>query len=124
MDMNTYEKNIYTIWWFIEAILWSVYYINGIYISALLLLLCLTFYSESIVIKNIRNCLLLFFSVGFFILWYLIFISCYTGKIGEWIFIGATINLFVSLFASFPKYKEKVFNFLLIIFMLLLMPII
>ncbi len=122
--MNTYEKNIYTIWWFIEAILWSVYYINGIYISALLLLLCLTFYSESIVIKNIRNCLLLFFSVGFFILWYLIFISCYTGKIGEWIFIGATINLFVSLFASFPKYKEKVFNFLLIIFMLLLMPII
>lgn len=121
---NTYEKNIYTIWWFIEAILWSVYYINGIYISALLLLLCLTFYSESIVIKNIRNCLLLFFSVGFFILWYLIFISCYTGKIGEWIFIGATINLFVSLFASFPKYKEKVFNFLLIIFMLLLMPII
>lgn len=124
MDMNTYEKNIYTIWWFIEAILWSVYYINGIYISALLLLLCLTFYSESIVIKNIRNCLLLFFSVGFFILWYLIFISCYTGKIGEWIFIGATINLFVSLFASFPKYKEKVFNFLLIIFILLLMPII
>ena len=124
MDMNTYEKNIYTIWWFIEAILWSVYYINGIYISALLLLLCLTFYSESIVIKNIRNCVLLFFSVGFFILWYLIFISCYTGKIGEWIFIGATINLFVSLFASFPKYKEKVFNFLLIIFMLLLMPII
>lgn len=124
MEMNTYEKNIYTIWWFIEAILWSVYYINGIYISALLLLLCLTFYSESIVIKNIRNCLLLFFSVGFFILWYLIFISCYTGKIGEWIFIGATINLFVSLFASFPKYKEKVFNFLLIIFMLLLMPII
>lgn len=122
--MNTYEKNIYTIWWFIEAILWSVYYINGIYISALLSLLCLTFYSESIVIKNIRNCLLLFFSVGFFILWYLIFISCYTGKIGEWIFIGATINLFVSLFASFPKYKEKVFNFLLIIFMLLLMPII
>lgn len=122
--MNTYEKNIYTIWWFIEAILWSVYYINGIYISALLLLLCLTFYSESIVIKNIRNCLLLFFSVGFFILWYLIFISCYTGKIGEWIFVGATINLFVSLFASFPKYKEKVFNFLLIIFMLLLMPII
>ena len=122
--MNTYEKNIYTIWWFIEAILWSVYYINVIYISALLLLLCLTFYSESIVIKNIRNCLLLFFSVGFFILWYLIFISCYTGKIGEWIFIGATINLFVSLFASFPKYKEKVFNFLLIIFMLLLMPII
>ncbi|GEM_PF-5798643 len=122
--MNTYEKNIYTIWWFIEAILWSVYYINGIYISALLLLLCLTFYSESIVIKNIRNCVLLFFSVGFFILWYLIFISCYTGKIGEWIFIGATINLFVSLFASFPKYKEKVFNFLLIIFMLLLMPII
>ncbi len=122
--MNTYEKNIYTIWWFIEAILWSVYYINGIYISALLLLLCLTFYSESIVIKNIRNCLLLFFSVGFFILWYLIFISCYTGKIGEWIFIGATINLFVSLFASFPKYKEKVFNFLLIIFILLLMPII
>ena len=122
--MNTYEKNIYTIWWFIEAILWSVYYINGIYISALLLLLCLTFYSESIVIKNIRNCLLLFFSVGFFILWYLIFISCYTGKIGEWIFIGATTNLFVSLFASFPKYKEKVFNFLLIIFMLLLMPII
>ena len=122
--MNTYEKNIYTIWWFIEAILWSVYYINGIYISALLLLLCLTFYSESIVIKNIRNCLLLFFSVGFFILWYLIFISCYTGKIGEWIFIGATINLFVSLFAFFPKYKEKVFNFLLIIFMLLLMPII
>lgn len=122
--MNTYEKNIYTIWWFIEAILWSVYYINGIYISALLLLLCLTFYSESIVIKNIRNCLLLFFSVGFFILWYLIFISCYTGKIGEWIFIGATINLFVSLFASFPKYKEKVFIFLLIIFMLLLMPII
>ena len=122
--MNTYEKNIYTIWWFIEAILWSVYYINGIYISALLLLLCLTFYSESIVIKNIRNCLLLFFSVDFFILWYLIFISCYTGKIGEWIFIGATINLFVSLFASFPKYKEKVFNFLLIIFMLLLMPII
>lgn len=124
MDMNTYEKNIYTIWWFIEAILWSVYYINGIYISALLLLLCLTFYSESIVIKNIRNCVLLFFSVGFFILWYLIFISCYTGKIGEWIFIGATINLFVSLFASFPKYKEKVFNFLLKIFMLLLMPII
>lgn len=124
MDMNTYEKNIYTIWWFIEAILWSVYYINGIYISALLLLLCLTFYSESIVIKNIRNCLLLFFSVGFFILWYLIFISCYTGKIGEWIFIGATINLFVSHFASFPKYKEKVFNFLLIIFILLLMPII
>lgn len=124
MDMNTYEKNIYTIWWFIEAILWSVYYINGIYISALLLLLCLTFYSESIVIKNIRNCLLLFFSVGFFILWYLIFISCYTGKIGEWIFVGATINLFVSLFASFPKYKEKVFNFLLIIFILLLMPII
>lgn len=124
MDMNTYEKNIYTIWWFIEAILWSVYYINGIYISALLLLLCLTFYSESIVIKNIRNCVLLFFSVGFFILWYLIFISCYTGKIGEWIFVGATINLFVSLFASFPKYKEKVFNFLLIIFMLLLMPII
>ena len=122
--MNTYEKNIHTIWWFIEAILWSVYYINGIYISALLLLLCLTFYSESIVIKNIRNCLLLFFSVGFFILWYLIFISCYTGKIGEWIFIGATINLFVSLFASFPKYKEKMFNFLLIIFMLLLMPII
>ena len=122
--MNTYEKNIYTIWWFIEAILWSVYYINGIYISALLLLLCLTFYSESIVIKDIRNCVLLFFSVGFFILWYLIFISCYTGKIGEWIFIGATINLFVSLFASFPKYKEKVFNFLLIIFMLLLMPII
>ena len=122
--MNTYEKNIYTIWWFIEAILWSVYYINGIYISALLLLLCLTFYSESIVIKTIRNCVLLFFSVGFFILWYLIFISCYTGKIGEWIFIGATINLFVSLFASFPKYKEKVFNFLLIIFMLLLMPII
>ena len=122
--MNTYEKNIYTIWWFIEAMLWSVYYINGIYISALLLLLCLTFYSESIVIKNIRNCVLLFFSVGFFILWYLIFISCYTGKIGEWIFIGATINLFVSLFASFPKYKEKVFNFLLIIFMLLLMPII
>ena len=122
--MNTYEKNIYTIWWFIEAILWSVYYINGIYISALLLLLCLTFYSESIVIKNIRNCVLLLFSVGFFILWYLIFISCYTGKIGEWIFIGATINLFVSLFASFPKYKEKVFNFLLIIFMLLLMPII
>ena len=122
--MNTYEKNIYTIWWFIEAILWSVYYINGIYISALLLLLCLTFYSESIVIKNIRNCVLLFFSLGFFILWYLIFISCYTGKIGEWIFIGATINLFVSLFASFPKYKEKVFNFLLIIFMLLLMPII
>ena len=122
--MNTYEKNIYTIWWFIEAILWSVYFINGIYISALLLLLCLTFYSESIVIKNIRNCVLLFFSVGFFILWYLIFISCYTGKIGEWIFIGATINLFVSLFASFPKYKEKVFNFLLIIFMLLLMPII
>lgn len=122
--MNTYEKNIYTIWWFIEAILWSVYYINGIYISALLLLLCLTFYSESIVIKNIRNCVLLFFSVGFFILWYLIFISCYTGKIGEWIFIGATFNLFVSLFASFPKYKEKVFNFLLIIFMLLLMPII
>lgn len=122
--MNTYEKNIYTIWWFIEAILWSVYYINGIYISALLLLLCLTFYSESIVIKNIRNCVLLFFSVGFFILWYLIFISCYTGKIGEWIFIGATINLFVSLFASFPKYKEKVFNSLLIIFMLLLMPII
>lgn len=122
--MNTYEKNIYTIWWFIEAILWSVYYINGIYISALLLLLCLTFYSESIVIKNIRNCVLLFFSVGFFILWYLIFISCYTGKIGEWIFVGATINLFVSLFASFPKYKEKVFNFLLIIFMLLLMPII
>lgn len=122
--MNTYEKNIYTIWWFIEAILWSVYYINGIYISALLLLLCLTFYSESIVIKNIRNCVLLFFSVGFFILWYLIFISCYTGKIGEWIFIGATINLFVSLFASFPKYKEKVFNFLLIIFILLLMPII
>mgnify|MGYP000457661002 FL=1 len=122
--MNTYEKNIYTIWWFIEAILWSVYYINGIYISALLLLLCLTFYSESIVIKNIRNCLLLFFSVGFFILWYLIFISCYTGKIGEWIFVGATINLFVSLFASFPKYKEKVFNFLLIIFILLLMPII
>lgn len=122
--MNTYEKNIYTIWWFIEAILWSVYYINGIYISALLLLLCLTFYSESIVIKNIRNCVLLFFSVGFFILWYLIFISCYTGKIGEWIFIGATINLFISLFASFPKYKEKVFNFLLIIFMLLLMPII
>ena len=122
--MNTYEKNIYTIWWFIEAILWSVYYINGIYISALLLLLCLTFYSESIVIKNIRNCVLLFLSVGFFILWYLIFISCYTGKIGEWIFIGATINLFVSLFASFPKYKEKVFNFLLIIFMLLLMPII
>lgn len=122
--MNTYEKNIYTIWWFIEAILWSVYYINGIYISALLLLLCLTFYSESIVIKNIRNCVLLFFSVGFFILWYLIFISCYTGKIGEWIFIGATINLFVSLFASFPKYKEKVLNFLLIIFMLLLMPII
>ena len=122
--MNTYEKNIYTIWWFIEAILWSVYYINGIYISALLLLLCLTFYRESIVIKNIRNCLLLFFSVGFFILWYLIFISCYTGKIGEWIFIGATINLFVSLFASFPKYKEKVFNFLLIIFILLLMPII
>lgn len=122
--MNTYEKNIYTIWWFIEAILWSVYYINGIYISALLLLLCLTFYSESIVIKNIRNCVLLFFSVGFFILWYLISISCYTGKIGEWIFIGATINLFVSLFASFPKYKEKVFNFLLIIFMLLLMPII
>lgn len=122
--MNTYEKNIYTIWWFIEAILWSVYYINGIYISALLLLLCLTFYSESIVIKNIRNCLVLFFSVGFFILWYLIFISCYTGKIGEWIFIGATINLFVSLFASFPKYKEKVFNFLLIIFILLLMPII
>ena len=122
--MNTYEKNIYTIWWFIEAILWSVYYINGIYISALLLLLCLTFYSESIVIKNIRNCVLLFFSVGFFILWYLIFISRYTGKIGEWIFIGATINLFVSLFASFPKYKEKVFNFLLIIFMLLLMPII
>lgn len=122
--MNTYEKNIYTIWWFIEAILWSVYYINGIYISALLLLLCLTFYSESIVIKNIRNCVLLFFSVGFFILWYLIFISCYTGKIGEWIFIGATINLFVSLFASFPKYKEKVFNFLLIIFLLLLMPII
>jgi hypothetical protein len=122
--MNTYEKNIYTIWWFIEAILWSVYYINGIYISALLLLLCLTFYSESIVIKNIRNCLLLFFSVSFFILWYLIFISCYTGKIGEWIFIGATINLFVSLFASFPKYKEKVFNFLLIIFILLLMPII
>lgn len=122
--MNTYEKNIYTIWWFIEAILWSVYYINGIYVSALLLLLCLTFYSESIVIKNIRNCVLLFFSVGFFILWYLIFISCYTGKIGEWIFIGATINLFVSLFASFPKYKEKVFNFLLIIFMLLLMPII
>ena len=96
--MNTYEKNIYTIWWFIEAILWSVYYINGIYISALLLLLCLTFYSESIVIKNIRNCVLLFFSVGFFILWYLIFISCYTGKIGEWIFVGATINLFVSLF--------------------------
>lgn len=122
--MNTYEKNIYTIWWFIEAILWSVYYINGIYISALLLLLCLTFYSESIVIKNIRNCLLLFFSVGFFILWYLIFISCYTGKIGEWIFVGATINLFVSLFASFPKYQEKVFNFLLIIFILLLMPII
>lgn len=122
--MNTYEKNIYTIWWLIEAILWSVYYINGIYVSALLLLLCLTFYSESIVIKNIRNCVLLFFSVGFFILWYLIFISCYTGKIGEWIFIGATINLFVSLFASFPKYKEKVFNFLLIIFMLLLMPII
>lgn len=122
--MNTYEKNIYTIWWFIEAILWSVYYINGIYISALLLLLCLTFYSESIVIKNIRNCVLLFFSVGFFILWYLIFISCYTGKIGEWIFVGATINLFVSLFASFPKYKEKVFNFLLIIFILLLMPII
>ena len=122
--MNTYEKNIYTIWWFIEAILWSVYYINGIYISALLLSLCLTFYSESIVIKNIRNCVLLFFSVGFFILWYLIFISCYTGKIGEWIFVGATINLFVSLFASFPKYKEKVFNFLLIIFMLLLMPII
>lgn len=122
--MNTYEKNIYTIWWFIEAILWSVYYINGIYISALLLLLCLTFYSESIVIKYIRNCVLLFFSVGFFILWYLIFISCYTGKIGEWIFVGATINLFVSLFASFPKYKEKVFNFLLIIFMLLLMPII
>lgn len=122
--MNTYEKNIYTIWWFIEAILWSVYYINGIYISALLLLLCLTFYSESIVIKNIRNCVLLLFSVGFFILWYLIFISCYTGKIGEWIFVGATINLFVSLFASFPKYKEKVFNFLLIIFMLLLMPII
>lgn len=122
--MNTYEKNIYTIWWFIEAILWSVYYINGIYISALLLLLCLTFYCESIVIKNIRNCVLLFFSVGFFILWYLIFISCYTGKIGEWIFIGATINLFASLFASFPKYKEKVFNFLLIIFMLLLMPII
>lgn len=122
--MNTYEKNIYTIWWFIEAILWSVYYINGIYISALLLLLCLTFYSESIVIKNIRNCVLLFFSVGFFILWYLIFISCYTGKIGEWIFVGATINLFVSLFASFPKYKEKVFNFLLIIFMLLLMSII
>lgn len=122
--MNTYEKNIYTIWWFIEAILWSVYYINGIYISALLLLLCLTFYSESIVIKNIRNCVLLFFSVGFFILWYLIFISCYTGKIGEWIFVGATINLFVSLFASFPKYKEKVFKFLLIIFMLLLMPII
>lgn len=122
--MNTYEKNIYTIWWFIEAILWSVYYINGIYISALLLLLCLTFYSESIVIKNIRNCVLLFFSVGFFILWYLIFISCYIGKIGEWIFVGATINLFVSLFASFPKYKEKVFNFLLIIFMLLLMPII
>lgn len=122
--MNTYEKNIYTIWWFIEAILWSVYYINGIYISALLLLLCLTFYSESIVIKNIRNCVLLFFSVVFFILWYLIFISCYTGKIGEWIFVGATINLFVSLFASFPKYKEKVFNFLLIIFMLLLMPII
>lgn len=122
--MNTYEKNIYTIWWFIEAILWSVYYINGIYISALLLLLCLTFYSESIVIKNIRKCLLLFFSVGFFILWYLIFISCYTGKIGEWIFVGATINLFVSLFASFPKYKEKVFNFLLIIFILLLMPII
>lgn len=122
--MNTYEKNIYTIWWFIEAILWSVYYINGIYVSALLLLLCLTFYSESIVIKNIRNCVLLFFSVGFFILWYLIFISCYTGKIGEWIFVGATINLFVSLFASFPKYKEKVFNFLLIIFMLLLMPII
>ena len=122
--MNTYEKNIYTIWWFIEAILWSVYYINGIYISALLLLLCLTFYSESIVIKTIRNGVLLFFSVGFFILWYLIFISCYTGKIGEWIFIGATINLFVSLFASFPKYKEKVFNFLLIIFMLLLMPII
>ena len=122
--MNTYEKNIYTIWWFIEAILWSVYYINGIYISALLLLLCMTFYSESIVIKNIRNCVLLFFSVGFFILWYLIFISCYTGKIGEWIFVGATINLFVSLFASFPKYKEKVFNFLLIIFMLLLMPII
>ena len=124
MDMNTYEKNIYTIWWFIEAILWSVYYINGIYISALLLLLCLTFYSESIVIKNIRNCVLLFFSVGFFILWYLIFISCYTGKIGEWIFVGATINLFISLFASFPKYKEKVFNFLLIIFILLLMPII
>ena len=122
--MNTYEKNIYTIWWFIEAILWSVYYINGIYISALLLLLCLTFYSESIVIKNIRNCVLLFFSVGFFILWYLIFISCYTGKIGEWIFVGATINLFISLFASFPKYKEKVFNFLLIIFILLLMPII
>lgn len=122
--MNTYEKNIYTIWWFIEAILWSVYYINGIYVSALLLLLCLTFYSESIVIKNIRNCVLLFFSVGFFILWYLIFISCYTGKIGEWIFVGATINLFVSLFASFPKYKEKVSNFLLIIFMLLLMPII
>lgn len=122
--MNTYEKNIYTIWWFIEAILWSVYYINGIYVSALLLLLCLTFYSESIVIKNIRNCVLLLFSVGFFILWYLIFISCYTGKIGEWIFVGATINLFVSLFASFPKYKEKVFNFLLIIFMLLLMPII
>ena len=122
--MNTYEKNIYTIWWFIEAILWSVYYINGIYISALLLLLCLTFYSESIVIKNIRNCVLLFFSVGFFILWYLIFISCYTGKIGEWIFVGATINLFVSFFASFPKYKEKVFNFLLIIFMLLLMSII
>lgn len=122
--MNTYEKNIYTIWWFIEAILWSVYYINGIYISALLLLLCLTFYSESIVIKNIRNCVLLFFSVGFFILWYLIFISCYTGKIREWIFVGATINLFVSLFASFPKYKEKVFNFLLIIFILLLMPII
>ena len=122
--MNTYEKNIYTIWWFIEAILWSVYYINGIYVSALLLLLCLTFYSESIVIKNIRNCVLLFFSVGFFILWYLIFISCYTGQIGEWIFVGATINLFVSFFASFPKYKEKVFNFLLIIFMLLLMPII